>query len=343
MSLQKVFDLQKFTDVTFQLDDGQIKAHKCILATSNISYFEKLFLGLEWKESLDNVVIIKECSLAEFTLVIQSAYGCILYDKTKPFNIQLLYDLIAMGDRFGSNLCIDAGILMCSENNKIESHYKDILDIFMKYSPLYDDRLKTINCHRFTSERMTWKLKYKIYIAKLADNHTRTQIMRHLLENYNLNDVQSITEAIRELLQYIDPFDLTKHELLLLVKHRLYPGEEVCKIFVWKKAAHVLQKYPLVIVKINYIGTFKNGQFKPYDKETRLLSNLMLRDILYFEFQNDLAKVKLSYGNEYALYKENELVNFNITIYDKIYKNPDGNTFSIKPDIEYKVLVYLKW
>ena len=88
------------------------------------------------------------------------------YDiKSIEFDPQFLADLIIVGDRFGSQICIDNALKIVK--SRIMVNVNDwlpyVLKIFHKFSPNYDDALKK-NLH--------YKVKMISFSIKASDSFT---------------------------------------------------------------------------------------------------------------------------------------------------------------------------
>jgi len=249
--LQKIYEQQKFTDITIILDDGQIKAHKCVLAAANIEYFDKIFNSLnEWKESSEDVLVIKECPKDTFMVLIKVIYGFNLYKKDININItksklshvvsfdpQLLADLLIVGDRFGSTICIDTALNIV-KNQITKNAYSwlgYILKIFSKFSPKYDTMLK--NNLKYKVKTLTFsikddtkyiidpyicrilyklKVKYVLYLATLDSNHDIVlSMIEGLLDRYDKSSK--------------DHYNCI-HSLSILIKGIMIPSKIILKL-----------------------------------------------------------------------------------------------------------------
>jgi hypothetical protein len=352
-TLPIVFEQQKFTDFTIHLDDGYIKAHKCILAASGIGYFDKIFNNdNKWIESNKDIITIKEISKEKFMYVIKAAYNCQLYNKDKDgFDIDLLEILIEVGDRFVSKKCISYAKLMLlnvSDNKMFNPFYKDILTIFMKFSPNYDYMLQNspMCVHNTFEEEDDYTIEYIMYIAKLSENaDIKMRAIRHILEpNFNKEDEKYIIE----LLQFINPLNLSNDDLLLLVKHNFYSGYEVLKYAVYSKSeATCFQNYPPIFGRYMYIGEYCNCQYNLYET-TRVNTNnlkkkvnkLKLQNIMQFKLENRNIGIKWICDKKYAIYKDDEFINFDEAIYDVKYVNPDKKEYCLEKNHSYGVFVY---
>lgn len=235
--LTKIFEQQKFTDVTFILDDGIIQAHKCVLAASDIEFFDKIFNGdNKWQESGQNTITIKDCPKDRFTLLLKAAYGYLLYSDRKKFgedhnkfDPQLLADLVMIGDRFQSPKCIKYAFSMVNnqESRNAGNWLPYVLKIFHKFSPVYNEALKQ-NLHytnkvlsfsiRDDSTKLTLdkhvykiinrlKVKYVLYLANLDKQHDiAVPIVRRLLGQYDKNNINmELHGCIDEIIKNINP------------------------------------------------------------------------------------------------------------------------------------------
>ena len=352
----QIFEDQQFTDITFQLDDGEINAHKCILASSGIAYFDTLLNSQNrWKENSDNIVVINDCPKYKFEYVIKSAYNCKLYND-KEFDINLFNDLIEVGDRFMSQKCIDHAIEMFDKaynsthkDNILVQYYKDIVKISMKFEPRYDYILKKNSLYGNYNSVVEedYDIDSKVYIAKLTSFHEiKLGILKSILyPTFTMNPENK--KYVEDLLEVIDFQKLTGTILLLLVKYKFYDPIEVLKYKTWNASELCIYKsYPLIILKFVHIGTFSNGTFinnGNNENNKRLMSKLKLEDISHFRLTNEKIGIDLIYNKEYAVYDGDEFVNFKESIYNKIYVNPDDKTFSLNKEVKYDVFVYLNW
>ncbi|AYV77096.1 MAG: hypothetical protein Barrevirus12_5 [Barrevirus sp.] len=230
--LQQIFEQQKFTDITFILDDGSIKCHRCVLAASAVTYFDKLFNSdNEWSESNTDTIVIKECSKDAFLLLIKSIYGYKLYNKVndinneffkptkdKPlpsFDPQLVTDLLLVGDRFGSAICLDTvkTIIKSQVLTNVIDWLPYLLKIFRRFSPSQDSLLR---------DNLTYTVKMISFSIK--DNKTLTLHPRvgHIINKMKLKYVlylaglNKTTDILRPIVEQLLK-KYTAHELLRLI------------------------------------------------------------------------------------------------------------------------------
>ena len=233
--LQKIFEQQKFTDITIKLDDGEIKAHKCVLIAADIEYFNKVFNSDNvWTETSSNVITIKELSKDLFMLLIKTAYE---FKQSTQFDPQYLADLLVVGSRFNYQKMIDKVTLIIKNLNikKADIWLQYVLKIFLKFSPIYDYILKDNMSYKtkqisffpgFDDDSKTnkiainyeivrimknFKVKYIRYLCHLDNDHYITYpFLKVLLQKYDENIMNNIFtnvdiyEGIVDLLKIID-------------------------------------------------------------------------------------------------------------------------------------------
>ena len=130
--MQELLNDDAYKDITFELDSGlKIKAHRCILAVSDIEWF-KVLLKSRFKEVGEQYVRVRECEDKIFQLIINQAY-----------NIKSIQtcDYIVLFKAASIFLCPD---LIKQEIYKGMVNY-DFLIMMYNYSPAFDNFL--INLH----------------------------------------------------------------------------------------------------------------------------------------------------------------------------------------------------
>jgi hypothetical protein len=230
--LKKIFEEEIFTDITIKLDDGEIKAHKCVLVASEIGYFNKIFSSQNiWKETENDTIIIKEIPTELCRLLLKIAYE---YNFSNQFDPQFVAYLIVIGSRFNYQKCFDKVIVMIKnlQTKRSQDWLKYVLKIFMRFSPLYDhilrdhlpykvkqvsfwpgweDEIETPRNDTIDYEIVRvvkhFKIKYIKYLAHLDNDHYLTcPLLKVLLQKYD-NDLElkeEIYEAIVDLYKIVD-------------------------------------------------------------------------------------------------------------------------------------------
>jgi len=90
--MDKLFATEAGADCTFQLPDGEIKAHKCILS-ARVEVFERMFSST-CKESETNRVDITDCDFETFKAFLNYVYCGVLHE---PFD---LYNLLSLSSKY---------------------------------------------------------------------------------------------------------------------------------------------------------------------------------------------------------------------------------------------------
>ena len=225
----KLYEDDRFKDITIQLDNGELKAHKCVLAVSSVVYFSTIF-NQNWTETSSNVIKIEDCTVEAFEPLLMWCYRLGLRSK---YNI---IELLNISDRF----CCDdfkkhlleliypitpQGLVKC-----------DMIEYFRLNSPKYDKFLyhklyDMSNLIEFNDEipsNLSSYIFHVMYKYNNEPNMWRNQFYRHFKKFVSdpktpLQDIAKCIEGrtIKEI-----PHDL----LLKLIEKGALDPLEVCRV-----------------------------------------------------------------------------------------------------------------
>jgi hypothetical protein len=129
--MNALFNDERFKDITFRCNDGELRAHKCVLAASSNEYFRAMFSGNLPVEDVIDIDVSKDI----FTIILDDLYDPIddLKVETNAFEREpgFVEQLLLAADRFR---CPNLIKTICANLDLVSA--KTIAHIFLQYPDL---------------------------------------------------------------------------------------------------------------------------------------------------------------------------------------------------------------
>lgn len=221
--LHSIYKNMDFTDVVFIIEDKQLKAHKCILA-SRSDYFKCMFSS-SMKEK-DGVVTIKQMSYDVFCLIIKFCYI-----DTITLTWENYYDLVKGADQFLIN---DLKWLCEMEFENIFTPEKFCIKLH-KLKLLENIRPKIVN---YIKNNWSFMIKKdELYCALESDKEFQKELFAVLeIKSKRTKVSKSISMDIKDMLNYLETKSSKIAEIQLLTdipKIKLFCKENSILVPSW--------------------------------------------------------------------------------------------------------------
>lgn len=327
-----LYNDDRFKDLIFELDDGNVLAHKCVVAVSNVEYFQKLFdKNLQMTaykiDPITNMMIIKinDCLVAEFSYIIRFCYN--IQPTIHDFFTKFSYDfdkfeqMISAADRFGCLELIDgltwlANIFKRDEKDQI---YVILAEMFLKYP----------SCLGIT------KYLLSTFWTQIQDQKLSQELLIHFFKLYDVEiGTDNRTKMLYKLLKICDDknvfIELAKtYNLLKYNSNEFNTTKQLITLGVYPDILDKIAKQYYIVVNNYPLKLAYTSHLIPIEKYKSKLSHLAHKNNIHSIFGYNGIPLTPSQSKSYEHHITNlkfdengylNIDNFDVSIkYIKIY------------------------
>ncbi len=248
-NLQSLYNDDRFKDIIFTTDTfGVFKAHRCILAVSNVEFF-KTMLTSSFEDANKKEVHLRDCSNGAVQIALKWAYEIKVVLQEEE-----LEEIFEASDKFACPSIINS---ISSEICRVENGKYEFANQASIYAPKYDSIVSEfpLSVQGYLSYMTKYGsvednvdfIKYALTTCKITMETRIKELIPHL-EVYEPNNY-GYKIIITALLERLDYFHLNTSAIIrLLIVNKFLQASEITKISLYDRdCLHVLQNYPLKI------------------------------------------------------------------------------------------------